>query len=158
MGWFAKIAWALGMWICGSCVMSWFGSQIRIANNCTTKLLAELSHYEDILDYMDVTACKKYINILCIINFVIITVFSFAIWFFVPIIGIIFYCIGMFVTWIISLGSVGMSQNNAQSSLRIFFRFLNHERDNAAEDLALLVEKALYDITYKTAVYKSTQK
>lgn len=158
MGWFAKIAWSLGMWICGACVMSWFGSQIRIANNCTRKLLAELSHYEDISDYMDVAACKKYLNVLCIITFLIITVISLVIWFFVPTIGIIFYCIGMFVTWVTSLGSVGISPNNVQDSLQIFFRFLIHERDNVAEDLSLLVEKALFDLSYKASIHKAAKK
>ena len=158
MGWFAKIAWSLGMWLCGSCVMSWFGSQIRIANNCTRKLLSELSHYEDISDYLDVPACRKYLNVLCFLNFLIITTISLVVWFFVPKIGVVFYCIGMLITWIISLGSVRLSVDNAQASMRIFSRFLKPGRAEVAEDLALLVEKAVFDIPYKAAIKRARKK
>lgn len=155
MGWFAKIAWALGMWICGSCVMSWFGSQIRIINACTRKLIKRCLGPE----VVEIKRLNKYLNSVLVKNFLIITAVSAVVIFFVPSIGITFYFIGMFVTWLTSIGAVGMNPNNIDESFTIFYRYIRTDTTESKEDIAELLDFAkkqvLFEENFKAAVIEA---
>lgn len=151
MGWFGKIAWALGMWFCGSCVMSWFGSQIRIVNGCTKKLVQRWLNP----DFVYIDPLRKYLNGVIIKNIIIITIVSVVVILFVPSIGISFYFIGMFITWVTSIGAVGLTPSNIEESFAIFHRYVkpNAEGDST-ELLDMVKDRLLFEANFKAAVYK----
>lgn len=152
MGWFAKIAWALGMWMGGSFVMSMFGSQIRIVNACTKKLIRRWIYPE--LLYID--ALSKYLNSVIIKNVIIITIITALIVLFVPSIGIYSYFLGMFITWITSIGAVGLTPDNIEESFSVFQRYVkpNAEGDSA-ELLDVVKERLLFEAKFKAGVYQN---
>lgn len=155
MGWFAKIAWSLGMCICGSVVMSMFGSQIRIVNTCARKLMVRYLSPE----LFDIKRLKRYFNRVIIRNFLIITAASLIVFFFVPTIGIIFYCIGMFINWITSIGAMGLNPNNIDETFAIFHRYVRLDATESKEDIEELLaynkEQLLFEVNFKSGVYKA---
>ena len=143
MSWLAQIAWALGMWICGSCVMSMFGSQVRITYKCAKKILARFIKIEDIDNYCDFAACGKYLNGVIIKNVVIVTAISAVILLLIPSIGITFYFIGMLLSWIMSIGATGITQQNVEETTAIFLRFTKPENVAAMTDFVPIIAQQI---------------
>ena len=131
MEWIAKIIWSAVAWCLGSFVLSTFGSQIRIINACTKKLVK--SYLSD--DLFDIEAINKYLNSVIIKNSIIIVVISAIVFFILPRIGVIFYLLGILFTWLTSMGAVGINTNNIEESISIFKRYIKKDFEEDVDDI-----------------------
>ncbi|MGM9600644.1 MAG: hypothetical protein ACI3W5_03520 [Faecousia sp.] len=136
MGWIAKIIWSVVAWSIGSFVLSVFGSQIRIINACTKKLVKRYLS----IDYFDIEALNKYLNSVIIKNSCIIAIISVIVFWIFPRIGVNCYLIGMLFTWVISMGAVGMNSNNIEESISIFKRYIKKDFEEDANDILSIMK------------------
>lgn len=136
MGWIAKFIWSAVSYGLGTFVLSMFGTQIRIINTCTRKLVKRYL----CIDYFDIAALNKYLNAVIVKNVFIIAVVSGIVYFVFPRFGVIFYLIGILVTWVASMGAVGMNLNNIEESISIFKRYAKKDLEEDADEFLSIMK------------------
>lgn len=145
MGWFARIAWAIGMWFCGSLVMSLFGSQVRITRKCAKKILNRFAEIEGMDDYWDITPCRRYLNSVIVKNGLIVAAISAIVLVLVPVIGVTFYFVGIILSWITSISATGITQQNVDDTTSIFLRFTKPDKVADMTDFVPIIAQQIQD-------------
>lgn len=143
MDWFWNVLWFIGLWICSVFVIATFGSQVGIILRCTKKMLARIKNDDE---FWDSAACNRYLNKTIAINVIIIIVATAAVVWLVPVVGICGYFIGVVFNLLLNLKSMGINEDNAYESCRIFLRFAKPGMEmEMAELLPMLAKQVVYE-------------